>query len=56
MKITNEFTVHTPIERAWQVLTDLEGIAPCMPGARLTGVEGDTYQGKVKIKVGPVIS
>jgi len=56
MKITNEFTVHTPIERAWQVLTDLEGIAPCMPGARLTGVEGDTYQGKVKVKVGPVIS
>jgi len=56
MKITNEFTVHTPIERAWQVLTDLEGIAPCMPGAQLTGVEGDTYKGKVKVKVGPVIS
>jgi carbon monoxide dehydrogenase subunit G len=56
MKITNKFTVHTPIDRAWQVLTDLEGIAPCMPGARLTGVEGDVYQGKVKVKVGPVIS
>jgi carbon monoxide dehydrogenase subunit G len=56
MKITNEFTVHTPIARAWQVLTDLEGIAPCMPGAALTGVDGDVYQGKVKIKVGPVIS
>jgi len=56
MKITNEFTVHTSIEHAWQVLTDLEGIAPCMPGAQLTGVEGDTYKGKVKVKVGPVIS
>ena len=56
MKITNEFTVHTPIDRAWQVLTDLEGIAPCMPGAQLTGVDGDVYRGKVKIKVGPVIS
>ncbi|NMO51640.1 SRPBCC family protein [Actinoplanes sp. TBRC 11911] len=56
MKISNEFTVHTPIERAWQVLTDLPGIAPCMPGARLTGVDGDVYQGKVKVKVGPVIS
>ncbi|MFC7528364.1 SRPBCC family protein [Actinoplanes sp. GCM10030250] len=56
MKITNEFTVHTPIERAWQVLTDLEGIAPCMPGAQLTGVEGEVYKGKVKVKVGPVIS
>jgi carbon monoxide dehydrogenase subunit G len=56
MKITNEFTVHTPIERAWAVLTDLEGIAPCLPGAQLTGVEGDTYSGKVKVKVGPVVS
>ncbi|GAA0470049.1 carbon monoxide dehydrogenase subunit G (CoxG) family protein [Actinoplanes capillaceus] len=56
MKITNEFTVRIPVDRAWQVLTDLEGIAPCMPGAQLTGVEGDVYQGKVKVKVGPVIS
>lgn len=56
MKISNEFTVHTPIDRAWEVLTDLPGIAPCMPGARLTGVEGELYQGKVKVKVGPVIS
>jgi uncharacterized protein len=56
MKITNEFTVHTPIERAWEVLTDLEGIAPCLPGAQLTGVDGETYSGKVKVKVGPVVS
>jgi carbon monoxide dehydrogenase subunit G len=56
MKITNEFTVPIPIDQAWQVLTDLEGIAPCMPGAQLTGVEGEVYKGKVKVKVGPVIS
>jgi carbon monoxide dehydrogenase subunit G len=56
MKIENEFTVHAPIEEAWKVLTDLEGIAPCLPGAQLTGVDGDVYRGKVKIKVGPVIS
>jgi carbon monoxide dehydrogenase subunit G len=56
MKITNEFTVHTPIERAWAMLTDLPAIAPCMPGAQLTGVDGDSYQGKVRVKVGPVIS
>ncbi|MHB1712270.1 MAG: SRPBCC family protein [Acidimicrobiales bacterium] len=54
MKIDNEFTVGVPIDTAWAVLTDLEGIAPCMPGAQLTGSEGDTYTGKVKIKVGPV--
>jgi carbon monoxide dehydrogenase subunit G len=56
MKIDNEFTVSVPIERAWAVLTDLEGIAPCMPGAQLTGVDGDVFSGKVRIKVGPVIS
>jgi len=56
MKIANEFTVNTPIDRAWALLTDLEGIAPCLPGAQLTGVDGDIYQGKVKVKVGPVIS
>ena len=56
MKIDNEFTVNVPIQRAWEVLTDLEGIAPCLPGAQLTGVDGDVYQGKAKIKVGPVVS
>lgn len=60
MKIDNEFTVSAPVERAWVALTDLEGLAPCMPGAQLTGVEpgpdGDVYSGKVKVKVGPVIS
>jgi carbon monoxide dehydrogenase subunit G len=56
MKIENEFTVSVPVERAWEVLTDIEGIAPCMPGAQLTGVEGDTYSGKLRVKVGPVIS
>ncbi|HEY2075523.1 MAG TPA: SRPBCC family protein [Streptosporangiaceae bacterium] len=54
MKLDNEFTVGVPIEQAWAVLTDLELIAPCMPGAQLTGVTGDVYTGKVKIKVGPV--
>ncbi|MFI7081136.1 SRPBCC family protein [Micromonospora sp. NPDC049903] len=56
MKLNNEFVVNIPIDRAWAVLTDLEGIAPCMPGARLTGVEGDVHKGKVKVKVGPVVS
>ncbi|MGW0505004.1 SRPBCC family protein [Micromonospora sp. NPDC003241] len=56
MKLNNDFVVNIPIDRAWAVLTDLEGIAPCMPGARLTGVEGDVHKGKVKVKVGPVVS
>ena len=54
MELTNEFAVDLPIDRAWELLTNLERIAPCMPGAQLTGVEGDTYSGLVKIKLGPV--
>jgi len=56
MEIKNEFTVSVPIDEAWAVLTNLAGIVTCLPGAQLTGQEGDTYLGKVKIKVGPVIT
>ena len=54
MDLTNEFRVAIPVDRAWVVLTDLERIAPCMPGAQLQEVEGDVYRGVVKVKVGPV--
>src|ERR1700730_7757224 len=56
MKIANQFTVRAPIGQAWEVLCDLEQVIPLMPGAQLTGHEGDDYQGKVKVKVGPVTS
>ena len=56
MKIANEFTVSAPIERAWAVLNDLEQVMPLMPGAQLTGRDGDDVLGKVKVKVGPVTS
>ena len=54
MELTNEFTVGVPVDQAWNVLTDLERIAPCMPGAQLQEVEGDEYRGIVKVKVGPI--
>jgi carbon monoxide dehydrogenase subunit G len=54
MKLENEFRVPVPVDRAWEVLTDIPEIAPCLPGAKLTGHDGDTYEGMVKIKVGPV--
>jgi carbon monoxide dehydrogenase subunit G len=54
MELSNEFTVDAPVDRTWSVLTDLERIAPCMPGAQLTEVEGDEYRGNIKIKVGPI--
>jgi carbon monoxide dehydrogenase subunit G len=54
MELINDFEVHVPIDEAWRVLTDVERIAPCMPGAQLQEIEGDTYRGIVKIKVGPI--
>lgn len=54
MELTNDFRVALPIEQAWVVLTDLERIAPCMPGAQLQEIEGDEYRGVVKVKVGPM--
>lgn len=56
MKIMNEFTVDVPVERAWDVLTDLAGIAPCLPGATLTGTDGEDHLGRVKVRLGPVTS
>jgi carbon monoxide dehydrogenase subunit G len=54
MELTNEFTVSAPIDEAFAVLTDIERIAPCLPGAQLTEVEGEEYRGTVKVKVGPI--
>lgn len=54
MKIRNEFRVAATVEQAWQLLTDIEAIAPCLPGARITGSDGDIHQGTMKVKVGPI--
>jgi uncharacterized protein len=54
VELTNDFRVSVPVEQAWAVLTDVERIAPCMPGAQLQEIEGDEYRGIVKVKVGPV--
>lgn len=54
MELTNDFVIDRPVDETWVILNDLEFIAPCMPGARLTEIEGDEYRGTVKIKVGPI--
>jgi carbon monoxide dehydrogenase subunit G len=54
MKLENRFTVPVPRAEAWKVLLDVERIAPCMPGATLTGRDGDSFTGTVKVKVGPI--
>ncbi len=53
-QLTNEFRVGVSVERAYEVLTDVERIAPCLPGAQLQEVEGEEYRGVVKVKVGPI--
>jgi carbon monoxide dehydrogenase subunit G len=55
MLIEDSFTVRTPVDRLWAFIQDVEGIAPCMPGAELTEVVDDrTWKGKVHVKFGPV--
>ncbi len=54
MELRNDFVVAVPVEEAWKVLTDVERIAPCMPGAELTEVDGEVYSGHFMFKVGPV--
>jgi hypothetical protein len=54
MELNNDFEVSAPIDEVWAVLTDVERIAPCLPGAQLQEIEGDEFRGAVKVKVGPI--
>ena len=54
MELTNEFTVSAPIGQAWSLLTDIERVAPCVPGFKLTGAREGVYEGAMKVKVGAV--
>ncbi len=55
MRLTDEFYVNTPPDRAYSMLLDLERIAPCVPGAEIEppGPDGD-YAGQVSVKLGPM--
>lgn len=54
MDLLNEFVVPLNVEEAWVLLTDVDRIAPCMPGASLESHVGDKFTGRIKIKIGPV--
>jgi uncharacterized protein len=54
MELTNSFVVPTDLETAWSTLLDVEAVAPAMPGATLTGRQGDEFSGTVKVKLGPI--
>ena len=54
MELSNEIDVNAPIEEVWKAFNTPERIAPCLPGAELQEVDGDNFNGLVKIKVGPI--
>ena len=54
MQLENSFVVPIPKAHAWRLLLDIERIASCMPGAALDSVDGDTFHGRVKVKLGAV--
>jgi carbon monoxide dehydrogenase subunit G len=54
MQMEHAFTVPVPVAQAWDVLLDVERVAPCMPGATLTSFDGEAFEGTVRVKLGPV--
>jgi uncharacterized protein len=54
VELTHEFTVPASVEETWAAFTDVESVAGCFPGATVTSVEGDSFQGSCKVKLGPI--
>ncbi len=54
MQLEHRLSIPAPIDVVWPALLDPERVAPCVPGATLTGVDGDSFTGTVKVKVGPI--
>ena len=54
MQLTHDFTVPASLDETWAALNDIAGVAGCFPGATVTGVEGDAFEGSCKVKLGPI--
>ena len=54
IELEHSFDVPVPPDQAWDVLLDVQRVAPCMPGATVESVDGDEVSGKIKVKVGPI--
>ncbi|MFI8075834.1 SRPBCC family protein [Streptomyces sp. NPDC086033] len=54
MKLENTLGIPVAVDDAWQVLLDVERVAPCVPGATLTASDGDEHRGRIKVKLGPI--
>ena len=54
MELVHSFTVPADPPRTWELLTDLQQVGSCFPGATVTEADGDTFSGTVKVKLGPI--
>ncbi len=54
MDLTHKFTVPTQVDETWAHFNDIASVAECFPGATVTSVEGDTFKGSCKVKLGPI--
>ena len=54
MELRHSFTVPLDVEATWAHFGDIAALAACFPGAVVTDVEGDTFRGTVKVKLGPI--
>ena len=54
MELRHEFTVPATVEETWDAFNDIEAVAGCFPGATVSSVEGDTFKGSCKVKLGPI--
>lgn len=54
MELQHTFTVPLPVEAAWEAFNDLPRIAPCLPGAEVTSMDGDDFTGLAKVRLGPI--
>jgi carbon monoxide dehydrogenase subunit G len=54
VELSNSFDVASPIDEVWQLLTDVERVAHCVPGAQLREAEGNNYRGIVRVRLGPI--
>src|SRR3954467_5322919 len=54
MELSHQFTVPVPVQEAWDHFQDIASVAECFPGAQVTSVEDNTFQGSVKVKLGPI--
>ena len=54
MELTHTFTVPSSPQRTWELLTDLEEVGGCFPGAKVTSADEEKFEGEVKVKLGPI--